>query len=244
MEYASNRMSIGPKDVLQLKRPTNGFLCSQSEDRRGIEFIRFLITDESNKRNFFEIDNESRLNDQMEFDYESFSNGDCYRSIKYTFGEDILRLPALATRLTFKVGDQAIDSFRMIERHYFKKELIKNYDFSFGFCIPGSVNTWEAIYDVPPLSENLIQQMIEHPYETVSDTFYFVGDDLIIHNKSKYRYIPRADGLVVAELGTNNKQRHGSVIPQLESNIEILRELSIMECGVSSDQLSDDSSCL
>ncbi|KAL3781173.1 hypothetical protein HJC23_008075 [Cyclotella cryptica] len=240
MEHASKRMSIGPKDVLQLKRPTNGFLCSQSEDRHGIEFLRFSITDESNKRVFFAIDNESRLNDQMELDTESYSNDDCYRSIKYTFCADILHLPVVATHLTFKVGDQAINSFRMIERHYFQNKLIKNYDFSFGFCIPGSVNTWESIYDVPPLSENLIQQMIAHPYQIVSDTFYFVGDELIIHNKSKYRYDPQDVGLVVAEIGARRKQRRGSVIPQVELNFQKLRELSIMERGMSTDQISED----
>jgi hypothetical protein len=27
--------------------------------------------------------------------------------------------------------------------------VVRVYDFTFGFCIPNSVNTWEAIYDVP-----------------------------------------------------------------------------------------------
>ena len=39
----------------------------------------------------------------------------------------------------------------MIERHYFGNELIKSFDFNFGFCIPGSTNTWEAVYALPPL---------------------------------------------------------------------------------------------
>lgn len=30
--------------------------------------------------------------------------------------------------------------------------------------------------------------MINHPYETKSDSFYFVGDDLIMHNKAAYTY--------------------------------------------------------
>jgi hypothetical protein len=43
----------------------------------------------------------------------------------------------------------------MIERHYFRGELIKSFDFEFGFCIPNSTNTWNAVYDVPPLPEAL-----------------------------------------------------------------------------------------
>ena len=42
----------------------------------------------------------------------------------------------------------------MIERHYFKDKLIRSYDFAFGFCIPGSTNSWEAIYPMPELTED------------------------------------------------------------------------------------------
>lgn len=95
-------------------------------------------------------------------------------------------------RLDFTVGPQPVESFRMIERHYFKNRLIKSFDFLFGFCIPNSTNSWEAIYEVPALDDDLIQQMIDNPYETKSDSFYFVGDTLIMHNKASYAYT--ADG--------------------------------------------------
>jgi hypothetical protein len=49
--------------------------------------------------------------------------------------------------LTFSVGPEPIENFRMIERHYFRDILIKSFDFNFGFCIPNSTNTWEAIYE-------------------------------------------------------------------------------------------------
>jgi hypothetical protein len=77
----------------------------------------------------------------------------------------------------------------MIERHYFQNQLVKSYDFSFGFCIPGSTNSWDAIYDLPPINEDIIQKMIANPYETQSDSFYFVGDELIVHNKARYQYV-------------------------------------------------------
>lgn len=77
----------------------------------------------------------------------------------------------------------------MIERHYYKNQLVKSFDFEFGFCIPGSVNTWDAVYAVPPLKENLINAMIENPHETRSDSFYFVDDKLIMHNKAAYEYV-------------------------------------------------------
>eukprot|EP00959_Pyramimonas_sp_CCMP1952_P468465 9493301-Pyramimonas_sp.AAC.1 len=76
----------------------------------------------------------------------------------------------------------------MIERHYFRDTLIRSYDFTFGFCIPNSVNSWEAIYPVPELSEDRVQQMIANEYETTSDSFYFVDNKLVMHNKAAYKY--------------------------------------------------------
>jgi hypothetical protein len=80
-----------------------------------------------------------------------------------------------------------VRDFRMIERHYFKDTLVKSFDFAFGFCIPGSTNSWEAIYDMPALSETLINDMIDNPYETRSDSFYFADGKLIMHNKAAYK---------------------------------------------------------
>ena len=46
-------------------------------------------------------------------------------------------------RVEFTVGDKPVSNFRMIERHYFRERLLKNFDFDFGFCIPSSRNTCE-----------------------------------------------------------------------------------------------------
>lgn len=174
------------------------------------------------------------------------------------------------------MGDKPVNNFRMIERHYFRNQLLKSFDFHFGFCIPSSKNTCEHIYDFPPLSEELsewagscgqrdsetpswgdcgsdslsshpgslvsghhshvtyretwsprgwgnslrffslslshslegpavallrlltsappgwaslaVNEMIRHPYETQSDSFYFVDDRLVMHNKADYSY--------------------------------------------------------
>ena len=76
----------------------------------------------------------------------------------------------------------------MIERHYFRDKLIKSFEFSFGFCIPGSTNTWDTVYNIPLLPSELIDKMIESPYETTSDSFYFVNNEMVIHNKAAYKY--------------------------------------------------------
>lgn len=66
--------------------------------------------------------------------------------------------------------------------------MLKTFDFAFGFCIPNSLNTCEHIYEFPLLDSDLCEEMIKNPFETRSDSFYFVDDRLIMHNKADYAY--------------------------------------------------------
>lgn len=76
----------------------------------------------------------------------------------------------------------------MIERHYFKDEILKTFDFEFGFCIPNSINSCEHIYELPLIDNQLKSEMIKSPFQTKSDSFYFVDNQLIMHNKAEYSY--------------------------------------------------------
>jgi protein unc-119 len=78
----------------------------------------------------------------------------------------------------------------MIEKHYFKGQLIKAYDFHVPFCIPNTTNSLEAMYELPSFGPELEQEMINSPFETVSDSFYFVDGKLVMHNKAAYSYAP------------------------------------------------------
>lgn len=176
-----------PSDVNKLTRPTDGFLCSLQANSYGIEFLSFSICDYETKKIIFEVGRDNPAPQDMSLDF-SANPEDMYRKIRYEFSEDVLRLPEIQTTLQFAVGDRPLTKFRMIERHYFRDSLVKSFDFAFGFCIPGSVNTWDAVYSLPALSEDLINDMIDHPYETQSDSFYFVDNELIMHNKASYKY--------------------------------------------------------
>ena len=72
----------------------------------------------------------------------------------------------------------------MVERHYFRGRVIRSYDFKFGFVIPNSENSWEFIYDLPELSPEEEQEIIDSPWEVKSDSFFFAEGRLIIHNLS------------------------------------------------------------
>lgn len=112
-----------------------------------------------------------------------------------------------ASSVGFKVGAREVKSFRMIERHFFRDQLIKSFDFDFGFCPPNTTNSIEHIYDMPEIDSKqsepparlpldspravrslLVKEMINHPNETKSDSFYFVDNQLIMHKKAVYAF--------------------------------------------------------
>ena len=38
-----------------------------------------------------------------------------------------------------------------------------------------------------------MEEMIKSPWETKSDSFYFVGEEMIMHNKAEYSYAEQLD---------------------------------------------------
>jgi len=180
--------AVTPEEINRLTKPTEGFLCPLSANVYGLDFLNFTISDYESKKVIFEIGRDNPAPQDVSVDFGGVGE-DMYRKIKYTFSEDVLKLPTIQTTLVFGVGNREVQDFRMIERHYFRDQLVKSFDFPFGFCIPGSVNTWDAVYQLPPLSPQLLIDMIENPYETKSDSFYFVNGKLVMHNKATYKYI-------------------------------------------------------
>ncbi|KAJ3203614.1 hypothetical protein HDU82_006470 [Entophlyctis luteolus] len=191
-------------DILRLKKPPAGFLCPNASTPP-VQFARFQIKDAATnevgaipvapaantdfRQVFFEIGHVPDAGGWMLPDGAgSFEPDDSTRTIAYSFPKTILTAASIETNLIFAVGPVPLNNFRMIENHYFKDKLIKSFDFTFGFCIPNSVNTWENIYKVPKLDQRTISEMIASPDKTVSDSFYFVDDKLVMHNKAYYSY--------------------------------------------------------
>ncbi|XP_065746513.1 protein unc-119 homolog B [Phocoena phocoena] len=188
--------TIRPEHVLRLSRVTENYLCKPEDNVYSIDFTRFKIRDLETGTVLFEIAKPC-VSDQEEEEEEvaaaaAAAGGDvdvsAGRFVRYQFTPAFLRLRTVGATVEFTVGDKPVSNFRMIERHYFRERLLKNFDFDFGFCIPSSRNTCEHIYEFPQLSEDVIRLMIENPYETRSDSFYFVDNKLIMHNKADYAY--------------------------------------------------------
>ncbi|XP_060942146.1 protein unc-119 homolog A-like isoform X4 [Limanda limanda] len=174
-------VGVSPEDVLGLQRITQNYLCSPDENIFNIDFTRFKIRDIETSTVLFEI-TKPPTGEKRDIDLNAG------RFVRYQFTPAFLRLRQVGATVEFTVGDLPIENFRMIERHYFREKLLKSFDFEFGFCMPSSKNTCEHIYEFPPLSEDVMREMILHPYETQSDSFYFVDNKLVMHNKADYSY--------------------------------------------------------
>ena len=55
------------------------------------------------------------------------------RLIRYKFGPDFLDLKTIGTQLEFSVGDRPVKNFVMIEKHFFRDRVLKDYEFDFKF---------------------------------------------------------------------------------------------------------------
>ncbi|KAF7634378.1 PHD-type domain-containing protein [Meloidogyne graminicola] len=197
---------VTPEDVLRLNSVTEGFLCRPEDNVFDIEFVRFKVRDIDSETVLFEItkpeENDFPTEEELNSENLTENNGDeeenhnegeksfTPRFIRYYFKPSFLRLRHIGATMEFVVGDKPVSNFRMIERHYFRDRLLKSFDFDFGFIIPNSRNSCEHIYHMPRLSDSLIEEMLNNPFETKSDSliFYFVDNRLIMHNKADYCY--------------------------------------------------------
>lgn len=204
---------ITPEVVLAYDKPTKGFLCPLSANVYNIQFLSFRIRDMITNTVLFEIKREkSEAQAPPPAVVTGGSGGggnegareeetkqgipvdqDELRKVRYYFGPEFFKLKTIGTSLDFSVGSLPVKKFRMIERHYFKDKLVQSYDFTFPFCAPNTVNNWESIYDVPVLTPEMQSDMISSPWLTTSDSFYFVENTLIMHNKAEYSYAVMED---------------------------------------------------
>jgi len=176
--------NVTPDYVRKFDSYTPNYLCSLDANVYKIKFIKFRVRDLDSETVLFEVEEDNTDEADNKTNTELEEN----RLIRYHLGPDFLELKNLGTQLTFTVGDKPVKNLVMIERHYFKDKLLKSFEFSFDFCIPNSTNEWETLYTIPPLDENLKDEMINSPWETKSDSFYFVENKLIMHHKAIYNY--------------------------------------------------------
>nr|XP_021329969.1 protein unc-119 homolog B [Danio rerio] len=173
---------VTPQYVLRLPGYTDDYMCSPEDNIYNISFSRFKIRDLEGGCVILDLKRHcpTEIKDMIELDAGRF--------IQYHFSPAFLNLREIGAMLEFTVGGKAVNKFRLIEKHYFRDLLLKTFDFEIGFCIPHSRNTCEHIYCLPDLDPHTIEEMINHPFETRSDSFYFANNTLIMHHKAEYSF--------------------------------------------------------
>uniref|UniRef100_A0A8C9RTD6 Unc-119 lipid binding chaperone c n=1 Tax=Scleropages formosus TaxID=113540 RepID=A0A8C9RTD6_SCLFO len=164
------------------------YLCSPEDNIYNISFSRFKIRDLESGAVILDIKKHCPTDETGEIkDVIDLNAG---RFIQYHFSPAFLSLREIGATLEFTVGSKAVNRLRLIERHYYRDQLLKSFDFEIGFCIPYSRNTCEHIYTLPELDPDtgLFADMIASPFETRSDSFYFANNTLIMHHKAEYSF--------------------------------------------------------
>ncbi|CAK90678.1 unnamed protein product (macronuclear) [Paramecium tetraurelia] len=162
---------ITPEIVRTFTKPCDKFLCKPSEE---IKFIKFILRDADDNFILFDFENDEE-NQQQEV-------------LSYQFTPQYFDIKTLGATKIFKTFDKPLKNLLLVDRFYFKNNLIKEYEFCFPFCIPHSTNTWESMYDQPALGANLKDLMLINPWKTKSDTFLFIDGKLANHERIEYDF--------------------------------------------------------
>lgn len=180
---------ITPDYVNTLMRPTESYLCGLEHNVYGIRFVDFCIRsmDPGAERILF-APRLGTLPIPLPEEETVALGSNAQRFIRYQFGPEFLDIRTVGAGLEFINGNYAVQKLRMVERHYFRGYLLTSYDFTMPFVMPNSRNTWEMVYSKPELSQEWKDAIVSAPWEVTSDSFYFVNDQLIMHNKAQYNY--------------------------------------------------------
>lgn len=162
-----------------LKTPTSEFLVDNNIGNSLVQFTEFKLRDLIKNTVIYHV----KRPQEKFIEYKTQNE-----LMEYNFPRTLLNIPEIGATVTFCTGNTPVQSFCMIERHYFRDKLLKTFEFNFGFLMPMTVNTIEHVYSVPEISPELKQAMVQNPKETRSDSFYFADGKLVMHNKAVYTY--------------------------------------------------------
>ena len=112
------------------------------------------------------------------------------RILRHSFPTAFFQLKTLELNLQFTnvFDNKPLKDLVLVEKHFFRDQILSEFEFNFPFCVPNSTNTWQYVYNLPDLTPEQQQLMIDNPFETKSDSFFFAEGKLIVHNKASYRY--------------------------------------------------------
>ena len=182
------------ENALSLKIPTTSFMCQLKDNKYALQFLKFEIKDHETGEMYYEHEQDPLANSEMlinddDYDPEVLKVFDSMRMINYTFSKAFLTSKEISSLLVFKVGDSPVSNLTIVDHFFFKNKLIKSFQFNFPFCAPNATNEWEYVYQFPKIEEAMKEEMLACPAETKSETFFFVDQKIVLHNKADYKFV-------------------------------------------------------
>lgn len=98
----------------------------------------------------------------------------------------ILKCRAVSREINFSSSEK-LESFRLVQRVFFKQNLIEEWIFEFGFVIPGSTNTWQSLIEAAPQSQMIPANLLSG--NVVIETTFYDGDFEVSKSRVKIFYI-------------------------------------------------------
>ncbi|CAF0726120.1 unnamed protein product [Rotaria sordida] len=98
----------------------------------------------------------------------------------------ILKCRAVSREINFS-SEEEMQHFRLEQRVYFKDTVIEEWQFSFGFVIPGSTNTWQSLIEAAPENQMIPANLLNG--NIVIETKFFDGDIEVSTSRVRLLYI-------------------------------------------------------
>ncbi|XP_064384227.1 retinal rod rhodopsin-sensitive cGMP 3',5'-cyclic phosphodiesterase subunit delta-like [Halichondria panicea] len=98
----------------------------------------------------------------------------------------ILKCKSVSREINFSSA-QLIESLRLEQRVHFKGKLMEEWNFTFGFVIPGSTNTWQSVIEAAPESQMLPASALSG--NVIIETRFYNGVELVSTSQVRLHYI-------------------------------------------------------
>lgn len=98
----------------------------------------------------------------------------------------ILKSRAVSRELNFSSVEK-LESFRLIQKVYFKDNCIEEWYFDFGFVIPSSTNSWQSLIEAAPESQMIPASVLSG--HIVIETLFLDGDFEVSKSRVRIHYI-------------------------------------------------------
>ncbi|PAA50434.1 hypothetical protein BOX15_Mlig011649g1, partial [Macrostomum lignano] len=98
----------------------------------------------------------------------------------------ILKCKSVSRELNFTSQEQ-MENFRLEQKIYFKGTVIEEWNFEFGFVIPGSTNTWQSIIEAAPESQMMSASALSG--NVLIETLFFDEDLLVSKSRVRVFYV-------------------------------------------------------